>query len=56
MAQSLLFVFLPLGHHPAVFVARVSFLFRGMGSGIGIGPVQTSHYWLREARSALRKG
>eukprot|EP00977_Amphora_coffeiformis_P010911 scaffold2576_cov175-Amphora_coffeaeformis.AAC.15 len=38
-----------------VFVARVSFLFRGMGSGIGIPPVCTSHYWLSEARAALRR-
>lgn len=38
-----------------VFVARVSFLFRGMGTGIGIGPVQTSKYWLPEAEAVLRR-
>jgi aarF domain-containing kinase len=38
-----------------IFVARVSFLFRGMGTGIGIKPVKTSKYWLREAKAALRK-
>jgi aarF domain-containing kinase len=37
-----------------IFVARVSFLFRGMGTGIGIKPVKTSKYWLREAKAALR--
>jgi aarF domain-containing kinase len=36
-----------------VFVARVSFLFRGMHAGIGVHPVGTCTYWLREAQTAL---
>jgi len=34
---------------PAVFVARASFLFRGMGSLLGMD-VRTSHYWAKHAQ------
>lgn len=39
----------------AVFIARVSFLFRGLGSAIGLGAVQTSKQWGKQATEALNK-
>jgi aarF domain-containing kinase len=37
----------------AVFVARTSFLFRGIGSGVGSGPLRTSQRWQEHAAAAI---
>jgi predicted unusual protein kinase regulating ubiquinone biosynthesis (AarF/ABC1/UbiB family) len=45
----------PLVHipNPAVFVARISFLFRGMGSAVGWGQVNCCSRWCKQAQQAL---
>lgn len=38
-----------------VFIARTSFLFRGLNSAMGGGPMRTAHRWERHAKQALLK-
>ena len=39
----------------AVFVARASFLFRGMGHAIGMAQIKTAKSWLKHANEALKE-
>jgi aarF domain-containing kinase len=37
----------------AIFIARTSLMFRGMGSALGENQIQTAKYWYKHAQKAL---
>lgn len=39
----------------AIFIARTSLMFRGMGSALGENQIQTAKYWYKHAQKALQQ-
>eukprot|EP00522_Entomoneis_paludosa_P013040 CAMPEP_0172449618 /NCGR_PEP_ID=MMETSP1065-20121228/8276_1 /TAXON_ID=265537 /ORGANISM="Amphiprora paludosa, Strain CCMP125" /LENGTH=654 /DNA_ID=CAMNT_0013201323 /DNA_START=22 /DNA_END=1986 /DNA_ORIENTATION=+ len=39
----------------SIFIARTSFLFRGMGKGLRMGPIRTSLFWEPHAMKAIKE-